>query len=107
LWGECPAAVTGLAVGTVFDRARENVAEFLSAIAVFLIAEDRCEEKQAETVAVHVAGRFVGIVRVADQAVAIAAPLAFFHEPVRRPADVPGIFAFADRAAFRQEGHAG
>ncbi len=102
-----PAAAAGLGVSTIGDRAGEDVLELFAALTVFLIAVDGGEEEHAEAVAVHVAGRFRRIVRVADEAVAIAVLLAFLHEPVGGAADVLGILAFANGAAFHEQGHTG
>ena len=53
--------------------------------------------------AVHVAAAFLGVGRVAEQAVGLAAD----HEPVHGPADAVGVLAVADGAAFHEHGHAG
>ena len=53
--------------------------------------------------AVHVAAHFQVAVRIAEQAVGLAAG----HEPIDRFADAVGVFAVADRAAFHEHRHAG
>src|SRR5262249_12614182 len=84
-----PAAARRLRLTGESDGARQNAFQLLAPFAVFLLAVNLREEEQGEPVAVHVPARLGGVVRVADEAVALAA----FHEPIGTFADALGVLA--------------
>src|SRR5262249_8088668 len=102
-----PAALGGLGVADVLHGSGEDVLEPGPAVLVVLVAVDGGQGGGGGTVGVHVAAGFGRMIGVADEAVALAALHAALHEPVGAAADVVGVLAFADVAAFHEQGHAG
>src|SRR5205823_745292 len=98
-----PAAAGCLGLAGELHGLGQDLFEFLPASTVFFLAIDVGEEQKAEAVAVHVATHFEVAVRIAEQAVGLAAG----HEPIDRFADAVGVFAVANRAPFHEHGHAG
>ncbi len=95
--------VQGLGIAGVDGGTGQDALEPFTPLAIVFFPVDRGQEQHREAMAVHVPTLLAGMIRVADQTVALAF-LAAVHEPVGGLADVRRILAVAYGAAFHQHG---